>query len=243
LTQKKPVKLKRIRSRGNLGEKVYGRLKEAILGGELPPGAMLHEIEVTKALNISRTPLREAYNRLKAEGLLEIVPRKGARVARLTPEHLDDLFETREAIETTFFLRSAQKLSDDDLSRIRSSLEAAEAEMADTAEDPEAYDRARRRYLDADRAFHDELIQAAGNRVWIDLYYNIRDRIEFCGLVVRRIPERFELAILEHYAILDALAAREYERGRDLMARHIRNVRISMEFMDSGGESESGPPG
>lgn len=225
---KSPIKLKRIRTRGPLGEKVYQILKEAIIHGRLAPGTWLQEEQLTQAMGISRTPLREAIHRLTSEGLVEVIPRKGAHVIELSDDDLADLFEAREVIETVFLVRSAQNMSPADFQRIRDSLTQAEKEMVEAAADPGLFNEKRQRYLEADRALHDELIIACGNKSWVKLYYNIRDRIEFYGHQISHVPSRFRVAIEGHLAILDALLAGEFVKAQQLMKEHIRNMPVSI---------------
>ena len=85
--------LKKIRTRGPLVEPVYKALKHAIITGQIAPGSALYEEPLTKLLGVSRTPLREAFNRLKSDGLIEVVPRKGACVVELDAQDIDDLLE------------------------------------------------------------------------------------------------------------------------------------------------------
>ncbi|KIX12830.1 GntR family transcriptional regulator [Dethiosulfatarculus sandiegensis] len=220
-------KLKRIRSRGNLAEKVYQRLKEAIIRGHLPPGCLLQEQLVTKAMSISRTPLREAFNRLKAEGLIEVTTHKGARVVELNAGELDDLFEAREAIETLFFERSAKNISKESLLKIRDDLVQAE-EKIHQAVDPEEREQAMHHYLRLDRAFHDELITASGNKYWQKVYLNIRDRIEICGYQASQ-KDDFQIVMDQHLAIIDALLQGETDEACRIMRRHITAMRKRVE--------------
>jgi len=228
LAAKSPIKLKRIRTRGPLGEKVYQILKEAIIHGRLAPGTWLQEEQLTQAMGISRTPLREAIHRLTSEGLVEVIPRKGAHIIELSDDDLADLFEAREVIETAFLVRSARNMSPADFQRIRDALTQAEKEMVEAAADPVLFDEKRQRYLEVDRAFHDELIVACGNKSWVKLYYNIRDRIEFYGHQISLVPSRFRIAIEDHLAIVDALLAGEFLRAQQLMKEHIRNMPVSI---------------
>ncbi len=231
----KPVfNLKRIRSRGPLREKVYQVLKEAIIRGELAHGTRLHEEQLTRALGISRTPLREAFNRLKSDGLIEVVPRKGAHIVELTDTDLVDLFEAREVLETTFLIRSARRLERAVFERIRAGLKKAEEEMTAAEDDPKLWDEKRAEYLRLDRAFHDELVVASGNKYWVKLYYDIRDRIEIYSHQISYVPDRFRIAIEDHYAILDALLAGDLIKAEGLMRTHIRKMRVSVAQMRQG---------
>lgn len=226
MSEELPVKLKRIRSRGPLGEKVYAILKEAITSGRFPPGSWLPEDRLTKALGASRTPVREAINRLQGDGLVEILPRKGARIPEFSHEALEELFEAREIIETAFLVRAGRAISESELLEIKAGLEKAEQAMEEAAEEDEWKHR-RQEYLRLDRAFHDRLIEATGNRHWIGIYQGLRDRIEIhAHHISETYPRNFKWAVEEHYNIIDALLAKDYTAAKLYMRQHIQNFRL-----------------
>lgn len=232
--------LKKIRSRGPLVGLTYQILKDAIISGKLPPGAWLTEEPLTRALGISRTPLREAINRLESEGFIKVTPHKGAQVVQFTDQEIKDLFEAREAIESTFFVRAAKAIPQEELKIIQSEFERIAREWDAAIDDPVSWEEKRQAYLRLDRAFHDRLILSAGNRYWEQLYYNIRDKIEQFGYMLSLIPDRFRVAREEHQAIIEAMLKKDYIKGRQIMRRHIRNVQISV--MTYGREKEQAGP-
>lgn len=221
-------KIKKIRSRGPLATIAYDLIKDAILQGRFTPGTWLQEEQLTQALGISRTPIREAFNRLKSEGILDVIPRKGARIVELSPSETDDLFEVREVIETHFFLRSAENISKDLVLKFKESLSRREADMRSSEIDSEIWNESRKQYLKTDRALHDALISAAENTYWEGLYFNLRDRIEMYGSRLSFDREWFAVAIQDHYKIIDAILDQDFERGKQAMVQHIRNVRQGM---------------
>ena len=216
--------LPKIRSRGPLAEKVYAILKESIIQGKFASGMWLQEEALTKALGVSRTPLREAFNRLKSEGFIEVLPRKGAHIIELSDDELADLFEVREQIETVFFVRSASAVPQATIDRLRSSMQQSEQAMRHSVNKPEQWNEERIRYLRNDRLLHDTLIKASGNKCWERLYFDIRDRIEIFGNQLSFDQEWFDVAIEDHYAIIDAILAGDYETGCRAMRQHIANV-------------------
>jgi DNA-binding GntR family transcriptional regulator len=218
------ISLKPIRQRGALGVLVYRQLKDAIIQGAFEPGTWLQEDQLTKALQTSRTPVREALSRLRSEGLIDVVPRKGAFIVELDAKELDDLFEASEIIETTFFKRSAARLSPQALNLYRDRLRTTAAQMARFHGDLKRWEAQRRQYLRADRAFHDALIAAAGNRYWEYLYFNIRDCIELCGNQVSWDDYWFKIAIDDHEKILDAISENRLDAAQAAMQLHIRHM-------------------
>lgn len=225
MAERPHINLPKIRSRGPLVEKVYAILKDAIISGKIEAGMWLHEEALTEALGVSRTPVREAFNRLKSEGFLEVLPRKGAHIIELSDGELDQLFEVREIVETTLFIRSAKTLSISLLKKFRKQFSTSEQEMRESINQIELWDEKRRIYLKHDRAFHDTLIRATDNKYWQRLYFDIRDRIETFGNQISFDQEWFNVAIADHYAILDCLESNDYDAGRKAMKSHIRNVR------------------
>jgi len=219
-----PRALKTIRARGPLVEQVYRSLKDAIITGRIAPGAWLYETVITQALGVSRTPLREAFNRLKSDGLIQVIPHRGAFVIELDDHDIDNLLEAREVIETAFFERAARGVAPDGLRRARRELEQAHRLFA-AARGAAARRKALQTYLRIDRELHDRLIEASGNGYWVKLYFDLRERIELCGYQVSQLPHRFERIVAEHIEIIDALLAGDLARGRRGLRTHIRNVR------------------
>jgi DNA-binding GntR family transcriptional regulator len=225
--------LPKIRSRGPLAEKVYVILKKAIIDGTLAEGTWLQEESLTKALGVSRTPVREAINRLKSDGIIDVIPRKGAHIIELSDRELDELFEVREQIETTFFIRSAETIARTEVQRFRERLEESERAIRDRLPGSADWHAGRLAYLRSDRALHDSLVKAAGNTYWERLYLDIRDRIEICGNQLSSDQTWFDIAIRDHYSIIDAILVGQYEEGQRAMRAHIRNVREGIDRIRS----------
>jgi DNA-binding GntR family transcriptional regulator len=218
-----PRALRTIRARGPLVEQVYRSLKDAIITGRIAPGAWLFETALTQALGVSRTPLREAFNRLKSDGLIAVIPHRGAFVVELDDRDIDNLLEAREVIETAFFERAAQVLTADELRRARRVFEQAHRHFAG-AKGAAARRKALQQYLRIDRELHDRLIEASGNGYWVKLYFDLRERIELCGYQVSQLPHRFERIVQEHLDMIDALLAGDLQGARRCLRTHIRNV-------------------
>lgn len=239
MVERPSINLPKIRSRGPLVEKVYTILKNAIISGKVEAGMWLHEEALTEALGVSRTPVREAFNRLKSEGFLEVLPRKGAHIIELSDSELDQLFEVREIVETTLFVRSARALPTSLIKKFRKQFHTSEQEMRESGDHIKLWNEKRRTYLKHDRAFHDTLIRATDNKYWQRLYFDIRDRIEIFGNQISFDQEWFDVAIADHYAILDSLERNDYSAGRKAMEEHIRNVRKGIDRIRQSKVSEA----
>ncbi len=230
------TKLRKISNKGPLGARVYKILREAITMAELPPGTWLHEDQLTKAIGVSRTPLREAFKRLQSDGLITIIPRKGAHVVEIGPTELDELFEAREIIETRFFIRAARNMKSNDFLEFQGALAEAEEAMNLNKDNQSEWEKCRKAYLKVDRQFHDTLIANCGNRYWSRVYHNVRDQIEIYGQMVSHHPNWFGVAISDHYAILNALLESNFSDAKANMTKHIRNMRKSVSQITAAAE-------
>jgi len=102
----------------SLKDRVYQNIKFQIINNNLKPGIRLLEEEIAKAMNISRAPIREAFNRLEKEGFVTIIPRKGAAVSNITTQMIEDIFEIRENLESLAINNSLGKISMENLEKI-----------------------------------------------------------------------------------------------------------------------------
>lgn len=225
MVERPTINLPKIRSRGPLTEKVYTILRDAIIHGKFEAGMWLQEEALTKALGVSRTPVREAFNRLKSDGFIEVLPRKGAHIIEPSDSELDQLFEVREHVETTFFIRSAQSIPVETLKKFHQRLKKDELLLRQSDGDEKKWDESRRNYLKSDRFLHDTLIKASGNKYWQRVYFDISGRIEIIGSQLSFDQKWFDIAISDHYAILEAIIAGELEKGQLAMQHHIQNIR------------------
>ena len=142
------------RSRGTTVAHITGHLREGILYGRYAPGQRLIEADLTRDLGVSRGPLREAFRRLSAEGLIESIPNRGALVRRLTFKQTQELFEVRAALEVLAAQLAARNIARPD---VRARFEAAIAPIWNdsTREAPS--------YLDENKLFHQAVADASGN--------------------------------------------------------------------------------
>jgi DNA-binding GntR family transcriptional regulator len=184
-------------SQSPAAERVYHQTKELILSGAIEGGTLLSEAEVARRLAVSRTPAREAFVRLEAEGLLSLLPRRGAVVTPLSPTEAVDVLEVRHALETGAVTRLA-RLSATERSRRLSGAAAAIDVQGDAlgAGDIPAF-------IAADEHFHFTLVGAAQNRLATNVYGTLGDRQRrMTALAISVNGERLAHFVPEHRRLL-----------------------------------------
>ncbi|WP_432489635.1 GntR family transcriptional regulator [Kineococcus sp. SYSU DK018] len=196
-------------------ERVYADVKAAILDRSLPGGHLLTEGEVAERVGVSRTPVREGLLRLQAEGLVHLIPKRGALVVPVSPAEVEDVLEARELVEVHTAARAWELRAEltgplaGHLDAMRAAREAGDA-WAFTA---------------ADRAFHATVVRAAGNEILAGLYDTLRDRQMRMGVaIVRGSRERMGTTLDQHAALLDALAGEDREHWLQLVREHVRGA-------------------
>jgi len=203
-------------------ERVYAYVKTAILDRVYPGGMLLTEGELAEAVGVSRTPVREALLRLEAAGLVKLYPKKGALVLPVLPQEINDVLEARELIET----HAAAK--------VWPRRKALVAELEPVLQRMRAHKRAgdAKSFLEADRAFHEAIVAAAGNEILTNLYLSLRDRQVRMGVAsIQVAPSRMEKSIADHVELVAALGGNSGKRFRELVAGHIHAAAESLRGM------------
>jgi DNA-binding GntR family transcriptional regulator len=191
-------------------------IRAMLLEGEIPPGSRIPERELCEKLGISRTPLREALKVLAAEGLVQLLPNRGARAARLTDQDLRDLFEVCQGLEALAGELACERIGERQLAEI----EAAHADMA-----RHHRDRDLARYYRCNRFIHEAIVAAADNPVLSGLYESVTARIRRARYVTPMTEERWALAMCEHEAILNMLKRRDGFGLAHILRTHLRHKR------------------
>jgi DNA-binding GntR family transcriptional regulator len=200
--------------RASLHDTVVDRLRDLIVEGDLAPGARVPERELTLRFGVSRTPLREALKVLASEGLVDLLPNRGARVAQITPRDVEDMFEVMGALEGLSGELACQRIGDDEIATIR----ALHYEMLahHARGDLPAYFR-------TNQAIHEAILAAARNGALTQSYQTLAGRIRRARYRANLSPERWAEAVAEHERILDALAKREGTTLAWLLRQHLKN--------------------
>ncbi len=197
----------------NISDKVFVVLKTAIHCGELQPGDPLIERDLAEKLAVSRTPVREAIQRLKTMGLAVQVSRKTVIVAKPTPEEVLDTFHVREVLEGLAASLAATNATPDDLAYLRSLVEDMEQciKVNDDDELEELH-----------MLFHERLYRASGNKKLCQLLMDLRDCIKAYTRIGYAFPGRKSEAALEHRKILDALISKNSRKAEEWARKHIK---------------------
>lgn len=200
-------------ARTALPEAVAERLRTLIIEGELAPGARLNERELSERLGVSRTPLREAFRMLAADGLLVQLPNRGAQVVALSPDDVRHAFEVMASLEGLSGELACQRVTAADIADLRALQD--EMEVAHRRHDLPNYYR-------VNRAIHDRLNAIAANPILTHTFRTLNTRLHALRFRSNLVQGKWDQAVAEHRDMITALAARDGARLRDLLIRHLR---------------------
>jgi DNA-binding GntR family transcriptional regulator len=199
-------------------DQVHAQLKEQIELGELAPGAPLSELSLVARTGASRTPVREALRRLAAEGLVDLAPRLGARVSRVSAQNVRDLFEFRQLLEPVAIRQATQTAAADPaVARVFADMRAGFARIK--ARTP-SQERSRAFYELADR-FDWAIIEATRNAHLRRTIADLRPHTARLRNLSHLDPQRTDVSVAEHLAICDALLTGDADAAATLIADHL----------------------
>ena len=197
-----------------LRDVVFNTLRQAILRGELKPGERLMEIQLANKLGVSRTPIREAIRKLELEGLVLMIPRKGAEVAEITEKSLRDVLEVRRALEELAVQLVCEKITEEEIEELK----AAAREFENVLKDGDIT-----KIAEADVRFHDVIYMATDNQKLIQLLNNLREQMyRFRVEYLKREEVRPQL-LAEHEEIIATIERREKDTATKVVCEHIDN--------------------
>jgi DNA-binding GntR family transcriptional regulator len=196
-----------------LHDEVADRLRQLILDGELEPRSRVNELELAERFGISRTPLREAIKILATEGLLELLPNRGARVASISDKELEDVLEVIAGLEGVAAEAACHRMTDAEIAALEAKNDAMVA--AWKRRDEPAYFR-------LNKEIHDTLMLASGNATLAGTYATLAGRIQRARYSVHKTDEQWARAIAEHVEMIELLKKRDALALADLLRRHIR---------------------
>lgn len=200
-------------SRRYLHDEAAERLRELIRAGELEPRARVNEFELAERFGISRTPLREAIKILATEGLLELLPNRGARVASVSPEEVDEIMEVVAGLEATAADLACRAITDEEIASIEVK-HIAMVEAWKRGDDPA--------YFILNREIHEAIMQASRNATLQGIYASLSGRIQRARYSAHKTPAQWKKAVGEHEQMIRLLKRRDGERLAIVLRDHIR---------------------
>lgn len=197
-----------------LRDVVFNTLRKAILKGELAPGERLMEKQLAEKMGVSRTPIREAIRKLELEGLVIMVPRKGAEVAKITEKDIRDVLVVRASLESLAVRLACQNMSSEDIaSLIQIKNDFTEAALNKDVDN----------IIKKDVEFHDCIYHATDNEKLIHIINNLREQIyRFRVEYIRQMKDYSQL-VQEHEEIAQRITQRLGKEASDIAAEHIEN--------------------
>ena len=195
-----------------LRDVVFHTLRRAILMGELEPGERLMELQLTEKLGVSRTPIREAIRKLELEGLVVMVPRKGAAVAKITEKDLLDVLEVRCSLEELAVELACERISEEALEQLANSMEEFRTSLS--GGDITAI-------AEKDVEFHDVIFAATDNKRLIQIVSNLQEQMYRYRVEHLKNPATHAQIFKEHEKILNCLRERNKEAARAAIRKHI----------------------
>lgn len=202
-----------------LRDVVFNTLRRAILTGELKPGERLMEVHLANQLGVSRTPVREAIRKLELEGLVIMIPRRGAEVAKITEKSMQDVLEVRRALDVLSAELACERITEEELEQLERACREFENAVAtqDTAE-----------IARADVALHDIIIRATGNARLEQLTHNLAEQMyRYRFVYIKDVSQHMGL-MNEHQAIYDSIKTRDKTKAAQYAGVHIDNQKISI---------------
>ena len=197
-----------------LRDVVFNTLRQAILTGELKPGERLMEIHLAERLGVSRTPIREAIRKLELEGLVTMIPRRGAEVAQITEKSMSDVLEVRRALDALCVELACDRITEEELARLEQACSDFEAAVKT---------RDNKVIAQADVKLHDIIVQATVNSRLIQLVNNLSEQMYRYRFEYIKDSSRHENLVEEHRIIYESILKKDKETASRAAETHIDN--------------------
>jgi DNA-binding GntR family transcriptional regulator len=197
-----------------LREVIFNSLREAIIIGELRPGERLMEVQLAEKMGVSRTPVREAIRKLELEGLVDMIPRKGAHVAELSIKDIMDVLEVRASLDGLATSLAAERITDDELKELKH----INSQFA-TYIDKENLNGS----IKKDAEFHDIIYKASRNDKLISILNNLREQVQRFRVIYIKDYNNSKNLLKEHTDIFEAVSSRNTDEARIIAKTHIHN--------------------
>jgi DNA-binding GntR family transcriptional regulator len=207
---------------------VYDRLKDAIITGTLRPLERISENKVAADFGLSRTPVRQALQRLEAEGLIQVVPKRGSFVSRPTLEDILEIYQIRTPLEAACARVAAERIEESQLTLLDRLVRVEQARGPGRAAD---------RSLRAAAQFHAVIYGCSRNQRMATLLVDLQNQVHRVRVLWPSTVTRLNDTWSEHAAIVEALRARDGAAAERLMTEHLEKARLSTlhRILPSGG--------
>ena len=202
-----------------LRQEVVDEIRQRILTGDFQAGERIKENEMAQQLGVSRGPVREALRQLEQEGLVVMIPRRGAQVANITEKDLNDVLEVRIALENVAIEKACARMTEEEMRR----LWLAAKEFEHTIAEGNLV-----KLAEADVAFHEVIYQASDNKRLIQVLNNMREQIYRYRVEYLKEGETRDVLVKEHEELTKAIRERDVERAKQLSFQHIENQRMAI---------------
>lgn len=197
-----------------LREVIFNTLREAIIVGELKPGERLMEVQLAEKMGVSRTPVREAIRKLELEGLVNMIPRKGAHVADLSVKDIMDVLEVRASLDGLATALSAERITEDELKELKH----VQMQFIGYVEKDNLQGSVKK-----DVEFHDIIYRSSRNDKLIQIASNLREQVQRFRVIYLKDYSSTKEIIKEHTDIYEAILNRDPETAQKIAQRHIKN--------------------
>lgn len=197
-----------------LREVIFNSLREAIIIGELRPGERLMEVQLAEKMGVSRTPVREAIRKLELEGLVDMIPRKGAHVAELSIKDIMDVLEVRASLDGLATALASERITDDELKELKH----INSQFSSYIEKENLNGSIKK-----DAEFHDIIYKASRNDKLIAILNNLREQVQRFRVIYLKDYSSPKNLIKEHNDIYESMVSRSSEAARGLAKQHILN--------------------
>ena len=197
-----------------LREVIFDTLREAIITGELKPGERLMEVKLAEKMGVSRTPVREAIRMLELEGLVDMLPRKGAHVAELSAKDIMDVLEVRASMDSLATRLATERITDEEIKELRQ----IQVQFANYVEKNNLQDSIKK-----DVEFHELIYRASRNdSIGTDCKQS-REQVQRFRVIYLKDYSSPRNLIKEHEEICDAISARNSDMAQECAQTHINN--------------------
>lgn len=202
-----------------LRDVVFNTLRKAILTGELQPGERLMEIHLANQLGVSRTPIREAIRKLELDGLVIMIPRRGAEVAQITEKELKDVLEVRRALDALCAELACDRITEEEKLQLKKA--CIEFEKATATGDATTI-------AEADVKLHDIIVAATGNKRLIQLVNNLSEQMYRYRFEYIKDENQHNHLVDEHRMIYESIIKHDKEKAAQAARMHIDNQEKSI---------------